>query len=62
MSLSQPTNSVILNLFQDPSRRKFGASGGGTLITGSLPVANSSCGDKWALKRVQGDEEKEGLK
>ena len=61
MTFSQPTNSVILNSFQDLSGRKFGASGTGTQITGSFTTAHSGCGDKWALKQVQGDEKWEWM-
>jgi len=59
MRFSHFTNPVILNLFQDPSGRKFGASRIGAMPTNQPTTPRSGCWDKWALKQVQGDERRE---
>ena len=57
-----PTNPVTLNSFQGPSGRILGASWMGTKLACVFAILRSGCGDKWTLKRVQGDEERGGLK
>ncbi len=56
------TSPVTLNLFQGPSGRKSGASRRGTQPIGLFATARFGCGEKWALKQVQGDEKRGGVK